>query len=94
MRLVALQVLEAILSSCDPKNNEGYMKEVRVYQKSLFVRKPLFGVVNEFRHKPGCAATEDGYMFEISDLEGRGIVLIQCAVRNINRYANYKLGSL
>ena len=26
-------------------------------------------------HKPGCTATEDGYMLEISDLESRGIVL-------------------
>ena len=27
------------------------------------------------RHKPGCAATEDGQRLEISDLESRGIVL-------------------
>ena len=27
---------------------------------SLVVRKPVFGVFNQVRHKPGCTATEDG----------------------------------
>ena len=39
------------------------------------VRKPVFGVSDQVRNKPGCAATEDGWRLEISDLESRGIVL-------------------
>ena len=42
---------------------------------SCDVRKPVFGVSDQVRHKPGCTATEDGYRHEISDLESRGIVL-------------------
>ena len=34
---------------------------------SLVVRKPVFGVSDQVRHKPGCATTEDGGI--------RGIVL-------------------
>ena len=32
---------------------------VVAFQMSL-VRKPVFGVSNQVRHKPGCTATEDG----------------------------------
>ena len=39
------------------------------------MRKQVFGVSNQFRHKPGCTATEDGLRLEISDLGSRGIVL-------------------
>ena len=28
--------------------------------RSLVVRKPVFGVSDQVRHKPGCTATEDG----------------------------------
>ena len=31
-----------------------------VWQMSLVVRKPVFGVSDQVRHKPGCAATKDG----------------------------------
>ena len=41
----------------------------------LVVRKPVFGVSDQVRHKPGCAVTEDGWRLEISDLGRRGIVL-------------------
>ena len=44
-------------------------------QLSLVVRKPVFGVSDQVRHKPGCTATEDGMRLEISDLGSRGIVL-------------------
>ena len=27
---------------------------------SLIVRKPVFGISDQVRHKPGCTATEDG----------------------------------
>ena len=33
---------------------------VMCYKLSLVVRKPVFGVSDQVRHKPGCAATEDG----------------------------------
>ena len=42
---------------------------------SLVVRKQVFRVSDQVRHKPGCTATEDGYKLEIMDLESRGIVL-------------------
>ena len=42
---------------------------------SLDVRKPVFGVSNQVRHRPGCAITEYGYGLEILDLRSRGIVL-------------------
>ena len=41
---------------------------------SLVLRKPVFGVADQVRHKPVCTATEDGERLEISDLESRGIV--------------------
>ena len=39
------------------------------------VRKPVFVVSDQVRHKPGCTATQDGYKLEISDLESRRLVL-------------------
>ena len=42
---------------------------------SLDVRKPVFGVSDQVRHKPGCAVTEDGLSLEILYLGSRGIVL-------------------
>ena len=39
------------------------------------MRKPVFGVSDLVRHKPGCTASEDGQRLEISDLESEGIVL-------------------
>ena len=43
---------------------------------SLVVSKPVFGVSDSVvRHKPGCAAPEDGWSLQILDLGSRGIVL-------------------
>ena len=42
---------------------------------SLVVRKPVFWVSDQVRHKPGCTTTEDSKRLEISDLDRRGIVL-------------------
>ena len=42
----------------------------------IIMRKPVFGVSYQVRHKPACTATEDGWRLEISDLESRGIVLM------------------
>ena len=35
------------------------------------MRKPVFGVSDQVRHKPGCTAIEDGLRLEISNLENR-----------------------
>ena len=32
------------------------------------MRKPVFGVSNQVRHKPGCTTTEDDWRIEITDL--------------------------
>ena len=42
---------------------------------SLVVRKTVFGVSDQVRHKPGCTVTENGLRLEISDLGRRRIVL-------------------
>ena len=39
------------------------------------MRKPVFGVTELDRHKPGCTQTGDGKRLEIMDLGSRGIVL-------------------
>ena len=44
-------------------------------EMSLVLRKPVFGVSDQVRHKPGCTATEDGQRLEISDIGSRGTVL-------------------
>ena len=35
-------------------------KAFTVDRMSHVVRKPIFGVADQVRHKPGCTATEDG----------------------------------
>ena len=49
------------------------------------MRKTVFGVSDLVRHKPGCIATEDVWMLEISDLESTTYLaktkaLISCTV--------------
>ena len=39
------------------------------------MRKMVFGVSDQVRHKPGCTAIQDGWRLEISDLDRGGIVL-------------------
>ena len=43
--------------------------------RTHYMRKPVFRVSDQVRHKPGCTAQEDGKTLEISDLESRGVVL-------------------
>ena len=38
------------------------------------MRKPVFGVSDQVRQKPGFKTTQDGKRFEIRDLGSRGIV--------------------
>ena len=42
-------------------------------QFHFLMRKPVFGIFDQARHKPGCTSA-DGLRLEISDLESRGIV--------------------
>ena len=37
-----------------------YPCKPQFYYMSLVVRKPVFGVSDQVRHKPGCTVTEDG----------------------------------
>ena len=39
--------------------NDSHLVEV-CHNVSLVVRKPVFGVSDQVRHKPGCTVTEDG----------------------------------
>ena len=34
--------------------------DTNIVNMSLVLRKPVFGVSDQVRHKPGCTATEDG----------------------------------
>ena len=43
------------------------------------MRKPVYVVFDQVRHKPGCTAKEDGFRLEISDLRSRRIVLSMCS---------------
>ena len=44
------------------------------------MRKPVFGVSDHVRHKPGCTTTQDGKKLEISYLGSRGIIYYLCSV--------------
>ena len=50
-------------------------QELPCLYMSLVVRKPVFGVSDQVRLKPGCTAAEDGLRLENSYLDSRGIVL-------------------
>ena len=43
------------------------------------MRKCIFRVFDQVRHKTGCTATEDGYSVENLDLGNRGIVYVLCS---------------
>ena len=55
------------------------------------MRKPVFVVSDQVRHKTGCPATENGKRLEILDLGSRGILLSMyqnqrcCSVVRYNR---------
>ena len=52
-----------------------YSHPMTLGQISRVMRKPVFEVSDQARHKPGCTSTEEGKRLEISDLVRRGIVL-------------------
>ena len=55
--------------------NSQHVVESVPYNMCLIVKKPVFRVSDQFRHKPGCKSTEYVLMLEVSDLRRRGIVL-------------------
>ena len=42
---------------------------------SLVLRKSVFGVSDQVRHRPACTAAEDGWRLGVSDIDSRGSVL-------------------
>ena len=50
--------------------------------------KPVFGVVDQVRHKPGCTTNENGQSREISDLERRDCTI---CVSKTKALIGYKL---
>ena len=58
--------------------SKGIMRDQNIPDSvylSFVTRKPVFGVCDQVRHKPACAATEISYGLEISAIVSRGIVL-------------------
>ena len=54
----------------------GHPKNCCCYPKlSLVMRKAVFGVCDQIRHKPACAATEAKWRLEILDIKTRDIIL-------------------
>ena len=49
--------------------------EESIYLMSLVTRKPVFGVCDQVRLEPACAATEASLRLEISDIETGDIIL-------------------
>ena len=61
---------------------------------SIVVRKPVFGVSDQVRHKPGCTATEDGYRLEILVLDRRGIALSVWRKQGADQLRGYREADL
>ena len=55
------------------------------------MKKPVFGVSDQVRHKPGCTTTEDGWRLEISDLGSRGIVLSICENKDADQLLCFRI---
>ena len=66
---------KAISDSVDKSTSGNKRFKLTEHHMSLVVRKPVFGVSDQVRQKPGCTTTEDGWRLEILDLGSRGIVL-------------------
>ena len=43
------------------------------------MKKPIFGISNNARHRIGCTVIEDGQKFQISDLESKHALLSLCS---------------
>ena len=58
------------------------------------MRKPVFGVSDQVRHKPGCSTTEDGSRLIISDLGSRGIVELCSENKGADQLHGYRAADL
>ena len=67
----------------------GQMTRQLFFNMSHLVRKPVFRISDQVRHKPVCTATEDGLRLEISDLGSRRNVLSMfiCVLNFVFAYA-------
>ena len=54
------------------------------------MRKPVFGVSDLVRHKPGCTTTEDGLRLEITSLRSREIVLLYGENKGADQLCGYR----
>ena len=55
---------------------------------------PIFGVSRQFRHKPGCIATENSKGLEISDLGSRGICYLCIENEGADKLQGYHAADL
>ena len=58
------------------------------------MRKPVLGVSDQVRYKPGLTATEDGQRLEISDLGSRAIVLSMWRKQRRDQLHGYRKADL
>ena len=58
---------------------------------SLVTRKPVFGVCNQVRLKPGCTTSEASYSLEISGIETRDIILSRQWTTKADEQADLRL---
>ena len=58
------------------------------------MRKPVFVVSDEVRHKPDCTTTEDSQKLEISDLRSRGNVYICSENKGADQLRGYRAADM
>ena len=68
------------------------MKDLK--QMSLVLRKLVFGVADQVRHKPGCTVIENDQRLEISDLGSRGIALSVWQNKGADQLRGYREADL
>ena len=61
---------------------------------SLVVRKPVFGVSDQVRHKPGCTTTEDGWTLEIWDLGSERLYYLCSENKGADQLRGYRSADL
>ena len=58
------------------------------------MRKPVFRVSDQVRHKPDCTVTEDGYRLEISYLEQEGLFYLCSQNKDADQLRGYREADL
>ena len=62
---------------------------MKIVVMSPVIRKPVFGISEQIRHKPGGTATEDSKRLEILDLEKEGLYHLHRKKRGADQLRNY-----